>query len=60
MEKDMQKAKDQSFFPEDSYDYEEYIDGRGSINNFLSINYGLEACTMAFLLVFFRILPKAQ
>jgi len=56
----MQKAKDQSFFPEDSYDYEEYIDGRGSINNFLSINYGLEACTMAFLLVFFRILPKAQ
>jgi|LakMenE18May11ns_1017448.scaffolds.fasta_scaffold9913155_2 hypothetical protein len=59
-EREEKKAKEEAFFPEDSYDYDEHIDGRGSLNYLLSISYGLETCTIAFLIIFFRLLPKGN
>lgn len=58
MEREINKSNEEAFFHEDAYDYDEHIDGRGSLNQFLSISYGLEGCTVAFLVAFFRILPK--
>jgi hypothetical protein len=59
-EKAMQKAKEESLFNEDSYDFEERIDGRGPLNHFMSYPFLLEGVMIAFIIIFVRVLPNKK
>jgi hypothetical protein len=56
----MQKAKEESLFNEESYDFEERIDGRGPLNHFMSYPFLLEGVMIAFIIIFVRVLPNKK
>ena len=57
-EKALQRAKDESLFQEDLYDFEERIDGQGIFNQLMARTYLLEGLIIVFMIGFFRMLPK--
>ena len=59
-EKALMKLKEESFFQDTSFDYDEYTDGQNVLNRLLSYSYGLEIATVLYLAVFMAILPGAK
>ena len=57
-EKAAEKAKEEALFNDDLYDFEERIDGQGVFNQMLAHTYLFESLTIAFMIVFFRIIPN--
>lgn len=57
-EKQRIKSQEESFFQDATFDYDEYTDGQGVLNQLLKYSYGLEIATIVSLAAFMAILPQ--
>ena len=57
-EKVKEKERAEQLFNEDTYDFDERIDGQGMWNQLLSKDYLFEGAMISFIFIFFRVIPK--
>jgi len=60
-EKEEKRAKEEALFQENTYDFDEDVDGQGPMNKLLAQPYFTLECTVFFFLfVFFKVLPGGK